>query len=344
MLYPIIDNVQFDLNVTCNAFCPGCHRYAFKDDKMYLNPYLTFNTSVDVSVIENIVQNSRLADDVWLDFVGLVGEPAAHKQFLEITDIIYKYKPNAVIQIHTNGGLRSTEFWKELAPKIMRQDVESSVVFSIDGLEDTNNTYRIGVLWEKVMENAKAYIDAGGRATWKCIEFPWNSHQKDEIQQLAKSMGMQQFRWEPNRDADSERMIKYMKAAKEFHKKTKIDSEDFNITNEGSKHPDTKNLSSEVGNQYKSFTEIEDKCFSENTIYVNYDGRVIPCCMFNGATTDPAFKEEMIPFIYDGNDKDWNNLYKNSLEDVLTNSWWTRLYSSFTDTPCSVCVSSCEKR
>jgi MoaA/NifB/PqqE/SkfB family radical SAM enzyme len=215
MLYPIIDNVQFDLNVTCNAFCPGCHRYAFKDDKMYLNPYLTFNTSVDVSVIENIVQNPRLADGVWLDFVGLVGEPAAHKQFLEITDIIYKYKPNAVIQIHTNGGLRSTDFWKELAPKIMRQGDASSVVFSIDGLEDTNNTYRIGVRWEKVMENAKAYIDAGGRATWKCIEFPWNSHQKDEIEQLAKSMGMQQFRWEPNRDADSERMIKYMKAAKE---------------------------------------------------------------------------------------------------------------------------------
>ena len=88
MLYPIIDNVQFDLNVTCNAFCPGCHRYEFKDDKMYLNPYLTFNTSVDLSVIENIVQNPRLADDVWLDFVGLVGEPVAHKQFLEITDIV----------------------------------------------------------------------------------------------------------------------------------------------------------------------------------------------------------------------------------------------------------------
>ena len=82
----------------------------------------------------------------------------------------------------------------------------------------------------------------------------------------------------------------------------------------------------------------------EKTIYLNYDSKVLPCCQFNGSTTDPAFKEEMIPFIYDGNDKDWNNLYKNSLEDVLTNSWWTRLYSSLTDTPCSVCVSACEKR
>jgi MoaA/NifB/PqqE/SkfB family radical SAM enzyme len=135
-----------------------------------------------------------------------------------------------------------------------------------------------------------------------------------------------------------------MKAAKEFHKKTKIDSEDFNITNEDSNYPGTKNLNAEIGNQYNSFTEIEDQCFSQKTIYVNYDGRVLPCCQFNGSTTDPAFKEEMIPFIYDGNDKDWNNLYKNSLEDVLTNSWWTRLYSSLTDTPCSVCVSACEKR
>ena len=176
MLYSTIEQVQFDLNVTCNAFCPGCHRYAFVDNQMYLNPHLNFNSNISTDIIERVMKNPRLSDDVWVDMVGLVGEPIAHKDFLLITDIIYKYRPNANLNIHTNGGLRSVEFFTALGDKIKRQGPGSSVTFSIDGLEDTNNIYRIGVIWEKVMENAKAIVSTGANVTWKCIEFPWNTH------------------------------------------------------------------------------------------------------------------------------------------------------------------------
>lgn len=330
MLYSTIEKVQFDLNVTCNAFCPGCHRYAFVDNQMYLNPHLNFNSNISTDIIERVMENPRLSDDVWVDMVGLVGEPIAHKDFLLITDIIYKYRPNANLNIHTNGGLRSVEFFTALGDKIKRQGPGSSVTFSIDGLEDTNNIYRIGVIWEKVIENAKAIVSTGANVTWKCIEFPWNTHQQNEIEQSAKDMGMN-FRWERNRDKGSKRMKLYMDAINNrFHKKTPA--------------PINVNPNAEIGQGYTfSFPKIKDRCFDEKSIYINYDGRVLPCCMFNAATTDEQYMKEIDSFIY-GTDSEWNNLHTNSLEEVMDNMWWKMLFNSLTTAPCTVCVHSCEKR
>ena len=38
--------------------------------------------------------------------------------------------------------------------------------FSIDGLADTNPTYRVNANWDKVIENVKTFIKAGGPARW----------------------------------------------------------------------------------------------------------------------------------------------------------------------------------
>ena len=39
------------------------------------------------------------------------------------------------------------------------------------------------------MENAQAFINAGGRARWDYIAFAHNEHQIDEARQLAEDMG-----------------------------------------------------------------------------------------------------------------------------------------------------------
>ena len=130
MLYSTINSLQFDLNVTCNAYCPGCHRHTMVNGEMYMNPFLPFNTSLSIDIVERVMENPRLSDNVKVDFVGLVGEPIAHQQFLEIIDIIYKHRPNARVNIHTNGGLRSVEFFTQLAKKL--KDIKTSdLSFSI---------------------------------------------------------------------------------------------------------------------------------------------------------------------------------------------------------------------
>ena len=48
--------------------------------------------------------------------------------------------------------------------------------FSIDGLADTNPTYRVNANWDKVIENVKTFIKAGGLARWDYPVFGHNEH------------------------------------------------------------------------------------------------------------------------------------------------------------------------
>jgi hypothetical protein len=65
--------------------------------------------------------------------------------------------------------------------------------FHIDGLEDTNHLYRIGADWTKIMDNAAAYISAGGKADWLFIAFKHNQHQIHQACDTARKMGFYRF-------------------------------------------------------------------------------------------------------------------------------------------------------
>ena len=319
MLYSKIDNIQFDLNITCNAFCPGCHRYTFVDNQMYLNPHLNFNSSISTDIIERVMQNPRLSDDVWIDMVGLVGEPIAHPKFMEIIDIIYKHRPNAAINLHTNGGLRTEKMFYDLGKKFNKH---SWIKFSLDGLEDTNGIYRIGVDYHKVVANMRAFIDGGGRAIWKFVTFKWNEHQVEQAEALSKEYGCYKFQqdWDVN---DQDIDIFMAAAQKKINKKTASRVADFIEV------PDNRSR------------KIKDRCFSYKKIYVNAHGYVIPCCMFNGSFTYESMREQTLNFIKEDRVEYWNSLYHNDLESIMSDTWWQKLKDSFESGPCDICVSQC---
>lgn len=330
MLYTHIKKVQFDLNVTCNAYCPGCHRYKVVNGEMWLNPYLEFNTNLSLDAIERVFKNSRLSSNVWVDMVGLVGEPIAHPKFLDIIDIIHKHRPNARINIHTNGGLRSTAFFVELAGKL--HTTNSVVRFSIDGLQDTNDIYRIGVNWDKAIANLTAFVNAGGNAVWKMIEFPWNQHQSADAEKYAMSLGVGYFELEQNRSQGGDETDMFMNAAqRKIHKKTPAPK---GITPYGDKS---------YALTYDSFNEINQRCFDNEEIYINAHGKVLPCCMMNAGLTDEGYMDSVTKFLYEEDDS-WNDLNNYTMESILSNKWWSKLKDSFTIEPCSVCVHSCDKR
>jgi hypothetical protein len=126
-------------------------------------------------------------------FCGVLGEPAAAHDLLDMIKHALEVNPGMTIGINTNGGLRSTAWWRELAT-LIKSNIKSYVVFSIDGLEDTNHIYRQRVSWQKLMENAAAYITAGGNAQWDSLIFDHNQHQIQGMRDLAKSMGFKLFR------------------------------------------------------------------------------------------------------------------------------------------------------
>ncbi len=145
---------------------------------------------LSASDIEGILQPDFLAHVEALDLCGAYGDPALTSELLDIIDYLRTCRSDSAITIYSNGGMRSAEWWRALAQAL---GSPARVVFAIDGLADTNEIYRQGVRFEKVMENASAFIDAGGNARWEFLAFRHNEHQVAEAQALSVAMGFSQF-------------------------------------------------------------------------------------------------------------------------------------------------------
>ena len=68
-----------------------------------------------------------------------------------------------------------------------------AINFAIDGLKDTNHIYRVKTDFDRIIDNAEAFIKAGGNAHWIMIIFDHNQHQIDEANELSKKVGFRSF-------------------------------------------------------------------------------------------------------------------------------------------------------
>ena len=166
----------------CNAACPQCPR-----------TYGTF-TSAELSLnkIKELFSSDFIKQLDKMFMCGNLGDPAAAKESLEIFKYFRTVNPNITLGMNTNGGLRSPSWWAELA-KVLDNPADY-VVFSIDGLEDTNHIYRRNVIWSRIIENVKSFIDNGGSAHWDMLVFAHNEHQVNLAEMLAKDLGFSWFR------------------------------------------------------------------------------------------------------------------------------------------------------
>jgi hypothetical protein len=170
----------------CNAACPQCARENPELYQEHNRSELTVEQCQQLFTVEFVQQLEKMF------MCGNFGDPAAGANTLEIFRWFRSINPTITLGMNSNGSLRTTEWWQDLAA-IMNQP-NDYVVFSIDGLEDTNHIYRRNTVWSKLIENAQAFIDAGGHAHWDMLIFDHNQHQLHTAQQLAASMGFQWFR------------------------------------------------------------------------------------------------------------------------------------------------------
>ncbi len=187
MSYITIDNINSinaELTNYCNAACPMCARYfidgVLNKDRVN-SQHTTLNFIKDRVGIKLIKQLTRFTS------CGNFGDGSMNPECLEIYQWIRAVNPNVNLHLHTNGGARNTKFWQEMAK------TNVSVTFAIDGLEDTNHLYRRNVRWPKLMENVKAFIDAGGKATWAMLIFKHNENQIEQCRSLSRTLGFSSF-------------------------------------------------------------------------------------------------------------------------------------------------------
>ena len=176
-----IRQVQVELTTRCNARCPMCMRNyrGYEYNSGYPD------TELSLVDIKNILKPDFLSQLELVNFNGNLGDFALSSYGLEIVEYITKH--NVKVNINTNGSLRGPNWWKRLAlPGV-------TVGFAIDGLEDTHALYRQDTQWKRIIENAQAFITAGGQAIWRFIPFDHNRHQESQCRELAKTMGFYKF-------------------------------------------------------------------------------------------------------------------------------------------------------
>lgn len=243
--------LHLEPTTACNAACPQCSREI-------LSLYNHANNYSEMS----LQQFQKL---VSIDFVrrlekffmcGTFGEPSIAKDAIKIFEWVKSVNPNITLGINTNGGVRTPQWWRNLAKTLT--GAPNYAVFSIDGLEDTNHIYRKNVRWNKVIANATAFIKAGGSAHWDMLIFKHNEHQVDDAKQLAKNLGFTWFR-------------------------AKVSSR-FQIR-------PVEWLSPPTGYQTKNVTDSTIQCHAlkEKSIYISANGKILPCCFFGNQafTQDP---------------------------------------------------------
>lgn len=228
----------------CQAACPLCAR---ETDPVFDKKQ---QHHLDMNKIQKIFDADRIKKLDKMFMCGNYGDPAAGKHTLDIYQTFRKINPGIVLGMNTNGGLQNTAWWHELGRTFVQP--HDYVVFSIDGLEDTNSTYRINVDWKKLINNATAYIQAGGSAHWDMLVYKHNQHQVDECEQLARDMGFTWFR-------------------------AKVSKRKF-----------TDRLEQPVGWQLPQVkgTKINCHALNEQSVYIDAQGRASPCCWLGGAQKD----------------------------------------------------------
>ena len=229
----------------CQAACPLCAREtdpAFDKDVQH---------SLTVEDIKRILPEHVIAQLDKMFMCGTYGDPAAGPSTLELYKYFRSVNSDITLGMNTNGGLQNTAWWTKLAEQF--DQPRDYVVFSIDGLEDTNHVYRKNVSWRRVVANAEAFISAGGAAQWDMLIYEHNEHQVDACEQLARDMGFTWFRAKVSKRTST---VNWLRPPKNWTRPV-VEQGPIN-------------------------------CFRDNeqSLYISAQGAIHPCCWLGSETLD----------------------------------------------------------
>ena len=113
-------------------------------------------------------------------------------KFLEI--VKYMDSIEQSFRLNTNGSNRTTKWWEEFYDSYddtkYSHGTKNIVIFALDGLEDTNEIYRVNSDFKAVFEVMKMGVARGKLIAWQFIPFSHNEHQIAEARKIAKDNGI----------------------------------------------------------------------------------------------------------------------------------------------------------
>ena len=330
--------IDIELTSFCNIHCEGCFREISKYADNILNKQM-----LSLETIQEKFKREDFPGCEIINFCGSVDEPTSHPQFFDIIKHFAEW--NVHINIATNGSLRTVKWWTELAGILPRNH---SVTWGIDGVDETSEIYRRGSKFKIVEKNYRAFIKAGGRAKWQFIVFDHNKHQEQEVKIKALDEGFKNVTYiYSHREEVKNPKIKHTQlppAPKRKDKPKPSKPMPPNPEKQGYRI-----VSDQLVLQNQETKNIECKYKTQNRIFVNHMGNVIPCCHLNSEMLEyTAGREENSQFtdILNSNAGELAvNLKYNSIHEVMEGDVWKEIADTWpTDKPVEKCWTTCKKR
>ena len=342
-----IKTIHLEITQKCQAACPMCDR---NQNGGALNPHIKLD-ELTLQDCKNIFTPKFISQLKKMYMCGNLGDPVIATDTLEVFEYFRQHNPNIWLNMHTNGGAKKTEWWKDLAKVIGKN---GDVTFSVDGLKDTNHLYRQNVNWDIVDQSMKAYIEAGGKVRWDYLIFDHNQHQVEEAEQYAKSIGVHKFQAKK-----TGRFITTTSQAKQSHQAVNRKGKETQEL----KKPDDKFVNKALKKQnslldkYGSMDAYYDKVpiwckvKDEGSLYVSAEGLALPCCWTAGRMYKWWHKDPKVEQIWNHIDEVGGKQMldaKNGLDKVFNTGIFNSIEKSWSIDGCSngklkVCSMKCGK-
>lgn len=311
-------NINWELNNICNLMCPQCARNTVKDGVLQWGEKILNNRDTSLEDFKTAFNNIDQVGNV--SFYGTVSENVLSKDFFEINEFIINNGTG--VTTSTNGSIRPVKWWRELG-KLYNRSKSSKLrkmVFCLDGLREELSLYRINASYDKIIENARAFIDAGGNAEWRMTIFKHNQHQIEEAEELARKYGFKHFCLQYSIRNDIEGTFTYRDKSYEL-----LPQDIWKAWEQTKKER----------NAYTAIGNINCRAQINNYCLVDFNSRVWPCCWLEHADWVVGDQKFYDDYFYDKS----NNLLEKSLEEIMNDPFWDILQMSWDEK--SACLKAC---
>jgi|SaaInlV_125m_DNA_1040241.scaffolds.fasta_scaffold09571_3 MoaA/NifB/PqqE/SkfB family radical SAM enzyme len=335
-----LKDIHLEITSKCQAACPMCER---NNHGAMPNPNL-IESDWSLEDFKKIMSPNLLNQIKSLRFCGNFGDPIINDNLIEMCRYTKLVDKNINIDIHTNAGARKQEWWQELASVLTDND---RVHIALDGLEDTHHLYRINTTYDKVIKNAKAFIDAGGKAVWAMLIFKHNEHQVEEANRRANDMNFVSFSVKA-----SQRFITSLKF--EVYDKNK------NITHylEPASNIDLNYITKEHLDKFELLSKsAEIKCEVKHSkeVYIDAQKILSPCCYIAPGKylytetnllkdSYQRVKEQYLMIVESLGGFEKLNTINNTVEDIINSKEYQTVWDYYwSNNKPIMCVKSCSK-
>jgi molybdenum cofactor biosynthesis enzyme MoaA len=369
-----IREFHVEMTNSCNASCPQCSRNILGGPQ---NPLIE-KAELSLEDIKSIIPPALCPQIEQVMFCGTYGDPIVAKDSLLAVNYL-KSSGTKSVWFYTNASARDSSWWKSMA-KILTSP-NDRLIFSVDGLEDTNHLYRRGTSWDRVFSNMETFIQSGGNARWDFLVFKHNEHQVDLAKEMAKKMGFLEFRLRktsrfsaPLQNQTNRRMpviaksIPGSQTLNDFIDNLKLDEvnaeywleQPYRV--EYQNHDTTvrlKEIIDDYGDFNKYLDAAEISCIYKNRfkrLYVSADARLWPCSYIYGDvyswSKKHKYRDDIRKNILGVYGTEFNDLRKHNLSDILRHPWfesdleksWTNSTNEKTNPRLLKCARTCGHR